>query len=120
MSFVEDIKFKELFEKLFKRARRTKTRNEKDHIMHLSSLLRCLHEFLLFTEQEEEVEKVESCQIYRKIFDIITSHVNDSDFSFTSLEEDEFFPSEPTIPCAGSNTCFLHDEYSSSEQSFIE
>ena len=115
-AFIEDLKCKDLFAKLFKKPRRRKNNDTNDS--HLTTLFRCLQEFLIFTGQLQEAEKVSNCKIFRQLTDILSTQVNDADFSFTSLEDDEFFPiNNEQVPAANVDT-FVED-FSGSDVSFI-
>ncbi len=71
----------------------------------------------MFTGRFEELEKVSACKLVRQLAKLLAPEVNDSDFSFISLEDDEFFPDEPLPPTLASTDNFLEDF--SSDFSFI-
>ena len=92
--FADDIKCKELHSKLFRKTRIRKQRTQKDRVAQLAALSRCLMEFLTFTGQSEASLRLQNCKIYAQLTEALCDQVDDSDFSFTSLEEDEFYPLE--------------------------
>ncbi len=119
ISFIEDVKCKDLIAKIFKKPRKSKNSTGRStQTANLTTIFRCLQEFLFLTGQTGIAEEISSCKVYRQLLQFLSTQVNDADFSFTSLEEDEFYPSHEEAEAAPTEEAFLED-FSSSDVSFI-
>lgn len=92
MTFLEDLKCKELFTKLFKKGRQKGGLGERERLYHLATLFHNVQEFLVFSGQSDEARRLQSSQLWRRVSETLSCQVDDADFSFTSLGEDEFYP----------------------------
>ena len=112
--FLTNFSYSRVKDKIYKRKRGI------NQVNHHRLLLDTLFDFHVLCNQPDEIEAVRNSSLFKETSEIILATLDDSEFSFTSIESSELLPDEPEAwifsnvnNVTDGNDSFFNDDFSS-------